>query len=258
MALLISSLTLRAVEVNNGIQTTAPTGSDINNWGSGWGSVSISGWDYVGNLNGASCVYLGNGWVITAGHVGAGNVTINGVDCTAVAGSTHTLLNPNSSNADLIIFQITGDTQLPALTLANGVSIGATVAMIGYGDDALHTEKSWGENTVTLNNTLATDSDNGISTVVFGTDYGTSMAWGVPGDSGGAGFIYNSFTHQWQLAGIMIADDPDTKETYLAQLSFYQNQINSIMASSIPEPSVWTLMAAGFGILLIAGSLRRK
>jgi hypothetical protein len=40
--------------------------------------ASDPGWSYVGQLNGASCVYLGNGWVLTAGHVGEGTVSLNG------------------------------------------------------------------------------------------------------------------------------------------------------------------------------------
>ena len=53
-----------ALIINGAANATAPT--------------SDPGWSNVGTLGGASCVYLGNGWVLTAGHVGEGTVNLNG------------------------------------------------------------------------------------------------------------------------------------------------------------------------------------
>jgi len=69
---------LRAVDIGSTPDTTAPTNSNIPGWTSGWGATGITGWDYVCQINGgASGVYLGYGWVLTAGHVGQGNITID-------------------------------------------------------------------------------------------------------------------------------------------------------------------------------------
>ena len=35
------------------------------------------GWSYVGTRGGLTAVYLGDGWVLTANHVGAGDVTLS-------------------------------------------------------------------------------------------------------------------------------------------------------------------------------------
>src|ERR1700734_1830127 len=67
---------IRAVEMNGNYDTTAPTDSDISGWDSGGGASGVTGWDYVGTVNDASGVYLGNGWVLTAGHVGAGTFVL--------------------------------------------------------------------------------------------------------------------------------------------------------------------------------------
>ena len=243
--LMLLTAVLRAVEVGGQIQTTQPIGMG-------------PGWDYVVNVNGASAVYLGNGWMLTAKHVGSGGFTISGTSYSVVGGSQHTLLNPDDSIADLMMFQINGEPDLPALSLASTVNIGGTVLMIGYGDKGARNQKSWGTNLITLNNTLATDQDNNISTVIFGTEYGASQTWGITGDSGGAGFVYNISSSTWELAGIMIANDPAIKSTYFAQLNIYSAQINTIMGATIPEPSTWTLMAAGIGLLATARCLRRK
>ena len=48
-------------------------------------------WNHVGTIGGASGVYLGafgdGYWVLTAAHVGLGNITLNRVTYTAVSGS---------------------------------------------------------------------------------------------------------------------------------------------------------------------------
>jgi len=60
------------IEMNGAYDTTAPTSANIPNWNTGWPASNATGWNYVGQDNGSSAVYLGNGWVLTAAHVGAG------------------------------------------------------------------------------------------------------------------------------------------------------------------------------------------
>src|SRR5271167_318923 len=103
--LLAMALSLRAVE-NSSTGTyngTAPTGSNITNWTTGWtqpatqptGYTYTTGWNYVGNVGadgGASAVYLGNGWFATATHVasteGSLSVILNGTTYPFVATTT--------------------------------------------------------------------------------------------------------------------------------------------------------------------------
>ena len=80
------------------------------NWTSGWGGPEITGWDYVGQVNGASGVYLGNGWVLTAAHVGAGNFTVAGLSYAFVGGSATSITNGNGTTADLLLFLLGLDT----------------------------------------------------------------------------------------------------------------------------------------------------
>ena len=46
------------------------------------------GWANVGLRGGMTAIYLGNGWVITAHHVGAGDVVLGGVTHRALPEST--------------------------------------------------------------------------------------------------------------------------------------------------------------------------
>src|SRR5208283_1275049 len=95
-------------------------------------------WNYVGSINGASGVYLGDydgtNWVLTAAHVGLGNFTLGGVTYDAVSGSAFSIYNSDGSLTDLSLFQISGTPGLPDLPIASiAPSSGTTVQMIGFG-----------------------------------------------------------------------------------------------------------------------------
>src|SRR3954469_18825802 len=55
---------------------------------------TVSQFTNVGQLNGSSGVYLGNGVVLTAAHVGAGTIFLQGVPYNAVSGSDVRLVDP--------------------------------------------------------------------------------------------------------------------------------------------------------------------
>lgn len=136
---LLAAIPVRAVEMNGGYDTTAPTDSDIANWNTGWGASDVTGWDYVGDVNGDSGVYLGNGWVLTAAHVGLGNFILDNNTYLAVAGSAQSISNA-SGTADLTLFQIETSPDLPSLTLSFNLPVsfsatyaGSSVVMLGYG-----------------------------------------------------------------------------------------------------------------------------
>ena len=94
------------------------------------------GWSNVGRRIGgpSSLVYLGNRWVITAAHVGAGIVEIGDQRYDPVAGSPTTLLNADGSEADLVLFQLARDPGIPAIRVAErSPRIGQDVTLIGMG-----------------------------------------------------------------------------------------------------------------------------
>ncbi|MGY8803297.1 MAG: hypothetical protein ACKVK6_03580, partial [bacterium] len=70
------------------------------------------GWSNIGSRNGLGVVYLRNGWVITANHVGAGDILLGGSLYTLVPGSAVQLENGDGTMADLVVF---GITPLPAV-----------------------------------------------------------------------------------------------------------------------------------------------
>ena len=94
------------------------------------------GWSNVGRRIGgpSSLVYLGNRWVITAAHVGAGIVEIGDQRYDPVAGSPRILLNADGSEADLVLFQLARDPEIPAIRVAErSPRIGQDVTLIGMG-----------------------------------------------------------------------------------------------------------------------------
>lgn len=261
-------LPAHAVEMNdnsgnlNGVfNTTAPTSTDIANWNTGWGSPGITGWNYVGQMTvgGASGVYLGNGWVLTAAHVGASNFTLNGTTYTAISGSAQ-----NIGTADLTLFQISTLPSLPSLTLSLAPPVpfsqfqpGSSVAMLGFGGG--HGE-TWGLDTVTqINQTVDLHPSFPYISNDFLTINGTYHDGSatninsyqlVGGDSGGGDFIFNVGTQTWELAGINeitgtgTFNGQDVGLSGMVQLNTYAAQIQSVVAT--PEPETWALLGLGF------------
>jgi hypothetical protein len=271
-------LPAKAIEngTNGTYNTTAPTSTDIANWNTGWGNDSVTGWNYVGTVaaggGSASGVYLGNGWVLTAGHVGSGTFQLGGPTgptYSVVPGSVQGL--SGSPNADVSLFQISSLPNLPSLNIAafpptafSDLTPGSSVAMLGYGEAlGFTTSEAWGLNTVTQTGVTVNIDNTNFSTTDFETAYGTTLSMsGLSsvtndyylnvGDSGGGDFIYNSSLGEWQLAGINEAVDTSNDDSYMVQLSTYRSQIDAIIAT--PEPSSAVLL--GFGVLGLLGRFR--
>ncbi|MGC3989168.1 MAG: trypsin-like peptidase domain-containing protein [Chthoniobacteraceae bacterium] len=249
--------------------TSSPTSTDVANWTTGWGTTNdashITGWNYVGQVNGAGGVYLGNGWVLTAAHVGGGDFTLAGTTYSMIANSTQSVTN-SSGTADFVLFKISTTLTLPALTISSTApSTGTftksadTVVMIGYGGGAGET---WGANSVSGKNQSVTPQGYSYVSTDFYTTHGTYIgtygrsytnnAEVVGEDSGGGDFIYNSSTSSWELAGINEAVD-SSGGSYMIQLSTYSSQINTII-TTVPEPATTSL----FGLGLLLGLRRRR
>ena len=258
------------------------------------------GWNYVGSLNGASGVYLGggngSGWVLTANHVGFGNLnfTLNGTTYSAIAGSGQQI-----GSIDLYAFRITvgqgtGLSLLSNLTLAGtSPAVGETLTMIGNGKDRATSETYWrvtGTTSYTWNESnrfnynasgykqLSTSSKRWGTNLADGTTNinSTSMiqttftesgisneAQAAVGDSGGGVFVPMD-NGSYQLAGIM--DLVGTFSGQPANTAVFGNVTYSIdiatyreqiiAVTGVPEPSVWMLSLTGLGVL-IATARRR-
>ena len=244
--------------------------------------ADLPGWADVGNLNGSTCVYLGDGWVLTAGHVGPGNPVFGGIDYTwnGVTRQIHDPASP-STNADLIMFQLTTDpVSLPALTIGSAAPpVDAQITAVGCGFSRAASEtwwnSSWQEQTGTpayagfnwntsdsskrwgtANVAGSARGDDGTGTTtdflytIFSSTGGSNAMQAATHDSGSAVF-YKSGS-QWELSGIILAvatysgQPADTAvygdATYFADLSQYAPQIDAVL---VPEPSSLVLLAAG-------------
>jgi hypothetical protein len=253
------------------------------------------GWDYVGRRGGLTAVYLGDGWVLTANHVASGPVVIEGVSYEMIASTSVRLDNGDGTYADLKVVGLAGVPPLPPLPIRSApLSSGTPVVMVGNGRDRgastvpcdpngppppgplggyewLTTKTlRWGTNEI--DGLLAFDDpSNSLNTEVFFTSFDQGAtpdeAQATTGDSGGAIFIDNG--SEWELAGIMIAVDyyPAcqtlplatslyTNRTFAADLSFYRNQIEDIVA--LPEPDAPTGLACGVALLALLARGRRR
>ena len=152
----------------------------------------IPGWNNVGTVNGASGIYVGNGWVLTADHVGAGNFTLEVTTPNGTAsGSTSTttynwngiapirLTNTDGSGvADLVMFQVTSiPTGVSNLNVASTSPLAGTAFYnIGYGLEQNTAEEYFNYNSSTQTFTQTTNP----SAAYQGFGYGSpnTKSWG--------------------------------------------------------------------------------
>ncbi len=181
------------------------------------------GFDNVGVVNGLTGVYVGNGWVLTANHVGEGATLLLGETYEPVPGSSVRFQNPDSSLADLIAYKLLGsDPPLPFLTIADTAPILDTlIVIIGNGRNR-GTATTWngldgwtwgsGRSVRWGTNRVFDIDEFSLGTQSFwtlfddlnpGQSIGQHEADIVDGDSGGAAFIGSGATAE--LIGILFA-----------------------------------------------------
>ena len=208
------------------------------------------GWSHVGRRGGLTAIYMGNGWVLTANHVGEGDVVLEGVTYPAVTGSKIRI-----GEADLAVFQIDPSPGLPILPISAATNlVGAEVTMIGNGRNRGPATSAcdppgppidgyeWGAGkSMRWGTNVVDDYDNVFSTEAFYTEFtegGTGHeAQAATGDSGGAVFVKDEAV--WKLAGEMFAIatfgcQPASTAlygnlTYAADLAVYRSQIIAII-----------------------------
>ncbi len=215
------------------------------------------GWANVGRLGGEgglSSVYLGEGWVLTAGHAGIGKVELVGKLYSPVTGSRVVLGAPGRSGvpSDLALFRIEPWPPLPRLALTETSPSGGTrVVLVGFGLGrgepldgrgfrwALPRKKRWGTNRVS-GPAVDVPGPNGTLTRCFRADFsreGTPHeAQATAGDSGGG--VFAKTVDGWRLAGIMLAVSRDEEQPgstalfgntlSIADLSAYAVQIRRL------------------------------
>jgi hypothetical protein len=205
------------------------------------------GWAHVGRKGGSTVIYLGNGWVLTANHVGIGDVVFQGVPYPAVEGSSIRLQNETGPPADLCVFRIDPRPVLPILPIRDSTpTVGTAVTMIGNGRNR-GPETSWrgyegyewlSSRTMRWGTNLVDGFDTQFDTKAFSTDFtqtgGTAHeAQAANGDSGGAVFIKDGGV--WELAGVLFAIGTHMGQpyetalyenlSYAADLAVYRDQI---------------------------------
>lgn len=249
-----------------------------------WPSNFQPGFEHVGTRGSLSAVYLGEGWVLTANHVGAGSVVIDGVAYPWVPGSARRVENPNGSNTDLVLFEIDPHPDLPNLPIAqDSPAFGDLLLIKGNGRDR-GAEFSWDPNgsyppgLSTGYQWAPTRSlrwgSNYVEVYPMGGKVFNTMAFGsrfdedapleecqaATGDSGGGVFVWDP-EDRFVLAGIVLAiveysNQPAAtsihgQSTYYADLACYRDDILEV--TNLPEPAGG--IVAG-GALLVA--LRRR
>jgi len=227
--------------------TTAPADDP------GWGNVGTE-------ASGLAVIYLGNGWVLTANHVGAGDVVLAGQTYSEISGSEHQLVNSDSTPADLLMFQINGRPSLPFLPIASapptttdiateigdGVNRGAATSWMGINGFLWGSGNTMRWGTAPVSQVGVSVPLNGVVTESFATQFtdvgGTAFpAQAALGDSGGAAFVKVNGT--WMLSGVLFAIDEFSGQpagtalfgnhTYAADLSAYRSQIVHLVTPSV-------------------------
>jgi len=219
------------------------------------------GVEHVGKIGGTTGVYLGEGWVLTAGHVGAGELWLDGAKYPAVAGSWAPLRgSEGASPPDLGVFRVSPPPALPPLRIAHRApTLGEPLLLVACGHGrgerlewdgragfrwAPPNVRRWGTNRVAA---VGIDVPRpGMSTRVFATLFSAGArqeAQAALGDSGGAGFVRRRGS--WLLAGIMVSvvafpgQPPQTavdgNATHLADLSHYRAEILAIVGGAAPR-----------------------
>jgi hypothetical protein len=257
------------------------------------------GWNRVGKVgSGAgSGVYLGQGWVLTASHVGAGDFTVDGQTYLAKQGSLERLKNADDSWADLIVYELQTSPNLGDVRISSTrPTASSLVTMIGYGleqqpdivfwDSAWGVlpspsgasrygyaiggdyTKQWGENAV-LAGSGSVDSGFGavssFATQFVDAGVNSTYAQAVPGDSGGAVFYKNGSL--WELAGIMHATSNYPGQNKWATVAYGQDTYiadlsvyrDQIVAiTAVPEPGTVGLAVAAAATGILGRGLRRR
>jgi len=221
-------------------------------------------WEYVTQrrYGGPTVIYLGLGWALTARHVGMGEILLDGKIVLPHFGSAHTLMNENGTPADMMVFQLALDAELPDMKILplakEPPRSGEEVLLIGFGRERAKViewnewgqthfgfewsksgRKRWGTNRIASAHEVLAKGNWTTRALTFLFDPPRSTnatiyeAQAATGDSGGAVFVKREGV--WMLAGMMtsvssrrgtpgrISQYGDT--TWAADISRYRGEI---------------------------------
>lgn len=209
-----------------------------------------------------SVVYLGNGFALTARHVGPGEIFVRGEIVPPIAGTRRTLVNPSGSPADAMVFEVALPeemTDLPLVPIAKrSPRVGEEVLLIGFGRVrenvvAVETDgpaqfgfawsekgsKRWGSNRISSTDEMVYQENWSTRSFAMRFDPPGSAdatdheAQATVGDSGGAVFVKRD--GEWLLVGLMtsvtgysrtpVATSMYGDTTYAADLTRYREEI---------------------------------
>lgn len=247
-ALVVLSSSSAAVLIDSGDgkgNTTAP--------------VPDPGWRSIGACSGLTVTYIGDGWVLSAAHVGAKPVAFDGDVYEPVAGSQVILKHEDGSDSDIAVFRIDPYPRhlLPLELRSTPVPVSEPILMVGNGHNrgevtnwkspdvadgfmwGKRKKMRWGTNLVTGAN---------VDLEVFGkvtrsfyadfTPAGTRHeAHATTGDSGGP--VFTRKGSRWEVAGVIYATNNFVGQpakstvygnvTYAADVAYYRDQIIDVM-----------------------------
>jgi hypothetical protein len=180
------------------------------------------GWANLGRHEGKAAIYLGNGWVITALHLGAGDVVFGAINHRALPESIRRLgRGDGPPDADLVVFRIEPHPDLPELPIRpTPPGVGDRALLIGSGSNRGEpltwngrkgwtwgpvSRPRWGTNLVSAVGLEVRTGDSVTPGFAMSFDArGTRFeAQAATGDSGGAVFIPRE--GRFELAGILLA-----------------------------------------------------
>ncbi len=213
------------------------------------------GFNHVGTISSLSGVYVGNGWVLTAGHVGIGPISLMGITYEPVPGSQTPFTNDAGDIADLVAFKLLTRPPLPDLDLpggppatnslvtiiGNGRVRGASQVWMGVEGWAWGSARDlrWGTNRISATGQFS------LNTEAFWIAFNDIQPSGanpheadiVVGDSGGAAFTGDASNAE--LVGILFAragfdGQPNSTSLYgnvgvIVDLYQYRDQILSVI-----------------------------
>ncbi|MFT5468697.1 MAG: hypothetical protein ACI8UO_003809 [Verrucomicrobiales bacterium] len=216
-------------------------------------------WNHVGSIGRSTGVYLGNGSVLTAAHVGSGKFRLpDGSSYEVIADSEKFFTNRDGSTADLCLFKVKykktdSIASLPPIPLTTmPPKLGKQILLLGAGlggeneragtftwNDQYHLR--WGVNEIEEIYSAPMPTHD-FHSFGFATKFerGSLECQATPGDSGGAAFHFNPKAKRWELAGIIVAVDSEFgraefgNQTYIADPALFRRELVAISGRLTP------------------------
>jgi hypothetical protein len=229
-------------------------------------------------------VYLGNRYVLTAGHVGP----LTSVKVGFLDYQLDSSIPISIGTADMKLVRLASDPGLGNIRLnTSAVSDFGSVHLVGYGvgrapDSQLNTSPvTWGDSSTAIKRWGTNDVDGIISGVQvggytsdllrtqFNRNVGINEAALTIYDSGSA--LFRQIGSEWYLLGIGAyvqnsgyslastqSNSRDSDDSYFIRMSSYSEGVNQIAGVAVPEPSSGTLFLIGAAVTAVFFSLRRS